>query len=231
MSKTGRFKFRFCRKLGQSHHDLADYLDIKQRNQWEKGRECWNILEWLEERGRLNELQEALVEIERQDLVSIAQEILSSIDMEDDLHGQDIVSDNPTPNELFTGIAQREAATCDLSRLTDERHKRIDYTRTLISQGQFNSAIQYLEALKLELWYQADSILKYRLLANYGMAKLGLDEIADAAAKFVEALQYNPEDDRAISYAAMGYVFQRDYTNAERLIEEALRRNPANELA
>jgi hypothetical protein len=25
------------------------------------------------------------------------------------------------------------------------------------------------------------------------MAKLGLDEISDAAAKFVEALQYNPE--------------------------------------
>jgi tetratricopeptide (TPR) repeat protein len=255
MSKAGPLKYRFCRRLGQSYYDLADYFDIKQRDRWEKGRECWNILEWLEERERLNELQGALEEIERQDLAAIAQEILSSINMEDTLYdkfqeapdgiewqdlssigmagtpyNQGIVPYSPTPHESAAGIAQREAAYA-LTGLTSERHKRIDFARTLISQGQFNSAIQYLESLKLELWYQADNTLKYRLLANYGMAKLGLDEINDAAEKFVEALQYNSEDDRAIAYAAMGYVFQKDYPNAERLIEEALRKNPANGLA
>jgi tetratricopeptide (TPR) repeat protein len=218
MSRAGPFKFKFCQKIGQSHLDLADYFDIKERNRWEKGRECWGILEWLEERGRVRELQEALVEIERQDLVAIAQGILSSSDMEGTHHNRDIVSYNPTSDELVAGIAQREAANCVSSSLADERHKRIDYARTLINQGQFNQAVQYLEALRTELWYQADSILKYRLLANLGMAKLGLDEISDAAAKFVEALQYNPEDDKALAQAAMGYVFQNNYNSAEEFI-------------
>ena len=231
MSRAGPFKFKFCQKIGQSYLDLADYFDIKERNRWEKGRECWGILEWLEERGRVRELQEALVEIERQDLVAIAQGILSSSDMEGTHHNRDIVSYNPTSDELVAGIAQREAANCVSSSLADERHKRIDYARTLINQGQFNQAVQYLEALRTELWYQADSILKYRLLANLGMAKLGLDEISDAAAKFVEALQYNPEDDKALAQAAMGYVFQNNYNSAEEFINKALQKNPANALA
>jgi len=63
------------------------------------------------------------------------------------------------------------------------------------------------------------------------MAKFGLDEISDAAASFLEALQYNPEDDKAIAHAAMGYVFQKDYTNAEKFIEQALKKNPASGLA
>jgi hypothetical protein len=103
MSRAGPFKFKFCQKIGQSYLDLADYFDIKERNRWEKGRECWGILEWLEERGRVRELQEALVEIERQDLVAIAQGILSSSDMEGTHHNRDIVSYNPTSDELVAG--------------------------------------------------------------------------------------------------------------------------------
>jgi len=144
-----------------------------------------------------------------------------------------VVSYDMTPDELLAGIGQRvEAAVSSESiSLTDERHKRIDHARTLINQGQFKQAVQYLEALRTELWYQADNILKYRLLANLGMAKLGLDEISDAAAKFVEALQYNPEDDKALAQAAMGYVFQNNYNSAEEFINKALQKNPANALA
>lgn len=146
---------------------------------------------------------------------------------------QGVISYGITSDDLLAGIGQRVEAvvSSSSSSLTGERHRRIDHAQALISQGQFNQAVQYLEALKTELWYQLDNILKYRLLANLGMARLGLDETSDAAATFVEALQYNPEDDRAIGYAAMGYVFQRNYTNAENLIEEALQRNPASVLA
>ena len=144
-----------------------------------------------------------------------------------------VISYGITSDDLLAGIGQRVEAvvSSNSSSLMGERHRRIDHAQALISQGQFNQSVQYLEALKTELWYQLDNILKYRLLANLGMARLGLDEISDAAANFVEALQYNPEDDRAIGYAAMGYVFQRNYTNAENLIEEALQRNPASVLA
>ncbi|MEG4814901.1 PIN domain-containing protein [Microcoleus sp. K5-D4] len=147
---------------------------------------------------------------------------------------QGVVSYGITPDDLLAGIGKRikEAVNGGSSSLMDERHKRIDYAQTLIQQGQFNQAVQYLEMLNADLWYQLDDILKYRLLTNLGMAKLGLDESSDAAAaKFVEAQQYNPQDDAALALAAMGYVFQKDYPNAEKFIETALQKNPANALA
>ena len=229
MSQAGPHKFNFCKRLGQNHHDLADYLDIKSsdRARWEQGRECWGILEWLEDRERLPELQEALIAIDRKDLVEIVQAILAPGDM--DFRGT--VSYAPDPDGLLSGIAQREAANNDSTVLSDERHRRIDQVHVFINQGQFNQAAQYLEALKQELWLRADDKLKYRLLVNLGMARLGMDEINDAVTCFLEALQYNPTDDRAITYAAMGYLFQKDNANANKLIEEALQKNPANALA
>lgn len=146
---------------------------------------------------------------------------------------QGIISYGITQDALLSGIGQRVKTAVDSNsgNLTSERHKRIDNAQTLINQGQYNQAIEYLNGLKAELWYQLDDTLKYRLLANLGMAKLGFDEISDAAKIFIEALQYNREDDRAIAYAAMGYIFHKDFAKALTLIEEALEHNPANAFA
>ena len=78
MSEVGSQKYEFCKKLGSSFNDLADYFDIKQRTGWGKGRECWSILEWLEERDRLHELQKALVAVDREDLVDLIKGFQSS---------------------------------------------------------------------------------------------------------------------------------------------------------
>ncbi|WP_353933027.1 hypothetical protein WJM97_10785 [Okeanomitos corallinicola TIOX110] len=117
------------------------------------------------------------------------------------------------------------------SNNTDEYHTQIEYARKLINEGNLQQAVNYLNELKGKLWYKSDKIFKYRLLANLGMAQLGLDEISEAAKCFLEAKQYNPEDDKALALAAMGYVFQQDYNNAENLINQAIQKNPANELA
>ena len=137
------------------------------------------------------------------------------------------------PDELIANIFKQVKIgnNNESSRINDERHKRIEYALELINRGDFSQAVHYLEVLKEEIWYQVDNILKYRITSNLAMAKLGLDEISDAAVSFIEALQYNPEDDKAIAYAAMGYCFQRDYTNAENLVDKALQKNPANVLA
>jgi tetratricopeptide (TPR) repeat protein len=83
MSEVGAKKYEFCKKLGSSFNDLADYFDIKQRAGWGKGRECWSILEWLEERDRLHELQEALVVVDREDLLDLIQGFQSSNPLND----------------------------------------------------------------------------------------------------------------------------------------------------
>ncbi|NEZ64367.1 hypothetical protein D0962_16475 [Leptolyngbyaceae cyanobacterium CCMR0082] len=142
-----------------------------------------------------------------------------------------VVSYGITPEDLFTGIGHQVKATINAS-VTDERHKRVNHSSTLINQGEYRQAIQYLTDLKSELWHQADDRLKYRLLANLGVAQLGFNEnIVNAATLFIEALQYNPEDEKAIAYAAMGYVFQGDLINSEKHAEKALQKNPASTLA
>jgi len=167
---------------------------------------------------------------------AFAFEILAKFELEASrsiTQGQDIILSSLDPNKLLAEIGLRveSAVSNDSNSLTVDRHRRIDHARTLIDQGDFSQAVQYLEDLKDQIWYQADNILKYRLIANLGAAKLGLNEINDSAASFVEALQYNPEDDKAIANAAMGYVFQGDYNNAVKFIEKALQKNPANALA
>jgi tetratricopeptide (TPR) repeat protein len=141
-----------------------------------------------------------------------------------------VLIQNISGEELIAGIGQKFELVSP--NITDQYHTQIDYGRKLINQGNFQQAVNYLNELKQKLWYKKpDEILRYRLLANLGMAELGLDEISKAAKCFLEALQYNLKDDKALALAAMGYVFQKDYNNAENLINEAIQKNPANELA
>ena len=71
--RLGPIKYKFCRRLGDSHSDLALYLGIppQDSSRWKAGSECEKILEWLENRDRLGELPEALVEIGRGELVDL----------------------------------------------------------------------------------------------------------------------------------------------------------------
>ena len=72
---SGKSKIEFCPLLGNDWQDLADYFDIplEQRRQFEKGRECQAIWEWLEYRNKLQKLPEALEYIKREDLLSVLQ--------------------------------------------------------------------------------------------------------------------------------------------------------------
>jgi hypothetical protein len=77
MSEVGKIKLKFCKKLGNSHKDLALCLaiPINEGLSWEAGREPEQILHWLESRDKLQELEPALKEIDREDLVELAQSL------------------------------------------------------------------------------------------------------------------------------------------------------------
>jgi tetratricopeptide (TPR) repeat protein len=115
--------------------------------------------------------------------------------------------------------------------LTDERHSRIEVGCKLIKQGKSKQALEYLTDLKAELWEkELDPIIKYRLLANIGMAKLGLEKISEATEALLEAKDYNPENEKALAFAAMGYTLQENYQQAEELIQVVLQKNSANSI-
>ncbi len=72
----GPLKVELCRRLGEDWANLAVYLDIPSDRQrsFTRGRECQDIVAWLEERDHLGELPAALEAIGRKDLA----ELLSS---------------------------------------------------------------------------------------------------------------------------------------------------------
>ena len=115
--------------------------------------------------------------------------------------------------------------------LADEWHKRIEYGRNLLNSRRFNEAIEYLEELKQEIWHSAENSHKYRILTYIGLARLGSEGISNGAARLIEALQYNPNDDMALARTAQAYELQQNFTRAKEYIQKALAKNPANELA
>ncbi|MBW4478341.1 MAG: hypothetical protein KME54_16135 [Tolypothrix brevis GSE-NOS-MK-07-07A] len=68
---SGKLKMKVCQNLIQDWQGLADYFDIplEQRASFEAGRQPYRIWEWLEQRSRLGELEVALSDIGRDDLV------------------------------------------------------------------------------------------------------------------------------------------------------------------
>ncbi|MBW4508543.1 MAG: hypothetical protein KME64_18820 [Scytonematopsis contorta HA4267-MV1] len=68
----GRVKLVICQRLVNDWDKLADYFDIKQHESatFELGKQPNRVWEWLEQRNKLDELEEALIVIGREDLVA-----------------------------------------------------------------------------------------------------------------------------------------------------------------
>jgi nucleoside phosphorylase len=69
-------KLEFCRRLGDSWKDLCDAIEIPvhERRRFERGDEAREIWEWMDLRGKLGELPDALLKIHRLDLADLVQE-------------------------------------------------------------------------------------------------------------------------------------------------------------
>ncbi len=68
---SGKVKAVICKRLTRDWEDLADYFEIPlhEREAFRPGRRAHGVWEWLEQRNRLGELESALSDIERDDLV------------------------------------------------------------------------------------------------------------------------------------------------------------------
>lgn len=78
-SLPGPVRITLCQRLGEDWANLAVYFGIppdRQRS-FTRGRECQDILVWLEERDSLYRLPEGLDGIDRPDLVKLLKELLN----------------------------------------------------------------------------------------------------------------------------------------------------------
>ena len=127
----------------------------------------------------------------------------------------------------------------DLSSLINQQadiknihNSQIEHGRELILKGQFNLALDYFLRLKKELWDTAEYKIKYRILANIGLANYELENSKDSAKYFINALRFRASDnDQSLALAGLGYELVDDYDRAKDLAKQALQLNPGNSIA
>ena len=78
-SLPGPARIALCQRLGEDWANLAVYFGIPPDRQrgFTRGRECQDILVWLEERDQMGRLPEGLAGIDRPDLVELLKELLN----------------------------------------------------------------------------------------------------------------------------------------------------------
>jgi tetratricopeptide (TPR) repeat protein len=133
-------------------------------------------------------------------------------------------------NHLPSSIAADLSNNLSLP-LALEHQAELNYARDLINQYNPQRALDYLLDLEQRIWHTAQPLVKYRLIANIGAAKLGLGRENEAAKHFIQALQFNPDDEKALYFAALGHILLRQEHLAKAIIERMLIHNPANENA
>lgn len=112
--------------------------------------------------------------------------------------------------------------------LTPEYQAEIDHSRDLLKDYHAEEALDYLEALKNRIWTSAQPIVKYRILTNIGAAKGLLNRHQESARLLIEALQYNPDDEKALCNAALGYLLLGTLDQAVVYANKVLETNPSN---
>lgn len=115
--------------------------------------------------------------------------------------------------------------------ITTEYQEELDYSRVLLNNYEPKGALEYLTKLKSRIWSNAQPIVKFRLLTNIGSAKLSLNQEQEAGKLFLEALQYNSEDEKALCNVALGHMLLGDTKKAEALANRVVAKNPANSSA
>jgi len=107
-----------------------------------------------------------------------------------------------------------------------EHQAEVDHAKKLIENHNYEQALDYLLNLKTRIFQTASANIKFRILSNIGASYLGLiGRGTEAAENFLEALQYNPTDEKAKCNAALGKILLDQKTEAREILDEVLKIN------
>ena len=127
--------------------------------------------------------------------------------------------------DAIIGLSISDAVT---TAVATEHQFQIDNARDLLKKGNPQSALNLLEKLKQRIWTNDCSVTKFRVLTNMGAAQLVLNKEREAVRLLLEAFQYKPEDDRALSNRALAHFLLGETEKAEVYAKKTLDKNPAN---
>lgn len=104
----------------------------------------------------------------------------------------------------------------------------LNLARDYLKDSKPTQVLELLEKQKATIWPTANGPTKARLLCTMGGAKLALGAETEAAHLFLEARQYNPDDEKVLSNVAVAYLLLGDNDKATESAELVLQRNPAS---
>ena len=128
-------------------------------------------------------------------------------------------------------IGRGAFATADaLPSLINQEHyqSELNYARNLVNGVKPNQALEYLTDCRDRIWSDAKPPVRYRILHYQGFANYLLGRNPEAGRNFLEALQYNLNDETALAFAALGCMLLGDNERAADYAKQALSRNPSN---
>jgi tetratricopeptide (TPR) repeat protein len=97
-------------------------------------------------------------------------------------------------------------------------HARVDEARTLIQRGKVISARSILERLRSETTNQfLSDNLRFRIATNLGACALELEDFETAKAEFQRALEYQPDNPKALTNAALAAILSGNLEKALKL--------------
>lgn len=92
----------------------------------------------------------------------------------------------------------------------DEIDSEIDEAREYITKREFQFGTFFLNRIQQKHGHNLNRRQKFRVLSNHGAAALGLGKANTAAKFFIEAVQWQPEDEIARTNEVLAYFFAND---------------------
>lgn len=125
-------------------------------------------------------------------------------------------------DELKALITQNQES---LSQAISDFDREIERITKLRKSKNIISAIEQLEAIRTEKWDKLSSKEKYKILANFGISYIELNEQEKAADYLIEAYKHHQNDERAVGLAALGYTIQERHDEALSLVNKLIAKN------
>ena len=144
------------------------------------------------------------------------------------------VSQAQQNSELATDVRLiRESVTAMPSSLIPDaiasaHQSGLDVVRDLLKQHKPSQALSLLEKQKEAIWPTASEAIKARILCSLGSARLGLGDERKAAELFLEARQYNSDDEKVLTNAAVAQLLLEQRAEAAETARSLIARNSAN---
>lgn len=113
----------------------------------------------------------------------------------------------------------------DLSVSSAEYHEDLDLIQKELDEHRPSTALRLLSRFSDMKWSRVSDDIKYRIVTLQGTAEIRLNNIESGGRKLIKALQYKPNEDKAMLNAALGYILIGKADLAENLALKVIERN------